>query len=403
MDSSLHAHEALGSAMRTADFSLVQGGPMYRLWLRLGLASDPIGLVRRRILLAVLLAWLPLLLLSAVEGRAWPGSAVIPFLLDVEAHVRLLLVVPFMIVAEVIAHRRMRRVERQFRDLQLIPPQEQSRFDAAVNSVAHMRDSPPAEIVFLALVYGVGVLVVWRTQGVLDPSAWYVKTVSGALRPSLAGWWMACISLPLFQFLLIRWCWRLFIWARFLWQVSRLHLDLIPTHPDRCGGLGFLAMVRMAFAPLLLAQGAMLSGLMANRILYAGASLPQFKIELVVVVSLMVLVVLGPLLVFVPHLERAGRAGQRHYGILAQDYGRAFERKWLHGAAPSEELLGSADMQSLADLGSSYEVVHEMRWVPFTWQTVVFLAVITLVPVLPLTLTMFSIQELLGRLVSLVL
>ena len=140
------------------------------------------------------------------------------------------------------------------------------------------------------------------------------------MQPSLAGWWLGCVSLPLFQFLLLRWYFRLFIWARFLWQVSRIELKLMPTHPDRCGGLGFLALVSHAFAPLLLAQGALLAGMMANRIFYAGAKLPEFKVEIIGLVAVMVFAVLGPLLVFAPKLAAAKRAGLREYGTLAQRY-----------------------------------------------------------------------------------
>jgi hypothetical protein len=63
-------------------------------------------------------------------------------------------------------------------------------------------------------------------------------------------------------------------------------------------------------------------------------------------------------------------------------------------------LLGSADIQSLADLGNSYEVVRGMRLVPFTKETVFQLGVLTLLPVLPLILTMISLEELLGRLLA---
>ena len=183
------------------------------------------------------------------------------------------------------------------------------------------------------------------------------------------------MSLPLFQFLLLRWYFRLFLWARFLWQVSRIDLQLVPTHPDRCGGLGFLASVVYAFAPLLLAQGVVLAGMIATRIFFTGAQLPQFKVELIGLVAVMVFAVLGPLLVFSPRLEAAKRAGLREYGTLAQRYVREFDQKWLRGGAPPDEpLVGSADIQSLADLGNSFEVVKEMRWVPFTLPTVLHLA-----------------------------
>jgi hypothetical protein len=261
-----------------------------------------------------------------------------------------------------------------------------------------LRNSVTAEVLLIAFVYIVGVGFIWRTQMALDVASWYGVSADGALRPSLAGWWMGCVSLPVFQFLLLRWYFRLFIWARFLWQVSRLELALVPTHPDRSGGLGFLELVGYMYAPLLVAQGALLAGTMADRIFYAGAGLPDFKVELVGVVVLMVFVVLGPMLVFVPALAAAKRAGLRDYGTLAQRYVREFDQKWLRGGAPAgEPLVGSGDIQSLADLGNSFAVVQDMSLVPFTWRTVLQLAVATLLPVAPLLLTMFSLEQLLGQ------
>jgi hypothetical protein len=117
----------------------------------------------------------------------------------------------------------------------------------------------------------------------------------------------------------------------------------------------------------------------------------------------MVFAVLGPLLVFLPKLSAAKRAGLREYGVLAQRYAREFDHKWLRGGAPADEpLLGSGDIQSLADLGNSYEVVKEMRLVPFTVQTVLQLTVTTLLPVAPLLLTMIPLDELLEGLLKVV-
>ena len=242
----------------------------------------------------------------------------------------------------------------------------------------------------------------WRTQIALAIPSWHSVPLNGRWHPTMAGWWLGLVSLPLFQFLLLRWYFRMFVWARFLWQVSRLELQLVPTHPDRCGGLGFLGSIVYAFTPLLLAQGVVLAGVMANRIFYAGAHLPQFKAELIGLVALMVFAVLGPLLVFSQRLEAVKRAGLREYGTLAQRYVREFDRKWLRDAAPDEPLIGSADIQSLADLGNSFEVVKEMRWVPFAIPTVLHLAVVTLMPVLPLMLTIVPLDELLDRLLRII-
>jgi hypothetical protein len=366
------------------DFSLVLGGPLYQLWRGTRLAGDALQLLRRRIIVAAVLAWMPLLLLSIAEGHAWGNRVGLPFLHDVELHVRLLIALPLLIVAELVVHQRMRSVAGMFLERGLIPDTARAQFDSAIASALRLRNSIPAEALLLAFVYVVGVGFIWRTQGALDVASWYGMAADGKWRPSLAGWWLGAVSLPMFQFLLLRWYFRLFIWARFLWHVSRIDLQFLPTHPDRCGGVAFLGLVSHAFAPVLLAQGVVLAGTMANRIFFAGATLIQFKVELAGVVAVMVFMILGPLLVFGPQLAAAKRAGLREYGTLAQRYAREFDHKWLR------------------DLGNSFEVVKGMRWVPFTMQTVVHLAATTLAPVVPLTLTMISLEQLLERLLKIV-
>ena len=213
--------------------------------------------------------------------------------------------------------------------------------------------------------------------------------------------WYGYISLPIFQFLLLRWYFRLFIWMRFLWNVSRIELSLIPIHPDRLGGLGFLSKTAYAFALLATAHGTLLAGQIANRIFYLGAGLLEYKAEIAVVVVFMLAMVVGPLLVFAPQLARAKRTGMREYGTLAERYVREFDAKWLRGGAPaSEALVGSADIQSLADLGTAYGVVRTMRLVPVTKDLIVQIAVATLVPIVPLALTLMPLEELLKRLLG---
>ncbi len=386
----------------SSDFSLVLGGPLYQLFRRTRIAGDTMQLLHRRLAVLTLLAWLPLLLLSVAEGHAWGTSVKVPFLYDIEMHVRLLLAMPLLIMAELVVHMRMRPVVRQFVERGLVPGPSRAKFDAVVASAARLRNSITAEVLLIALVYVVGVGLIWRTQMAIGVASWYGEPVGGRLQPSLAGWWMGCVSLPLFQFLLLRWYFRLFIWGRFLWQVSRIELSLTPTHPDRCGGVGFLSSVINAFSPVLFAQGTLLAGTLANRIFYAGATLPEFEVEVIGLVAVMVFAIIGPLMAFAPKLAALKRDGLREYGTLAQRYAREFEHKWLRGGAEDEPLMGSADIQSLADLGNSFTVVSEMRPVPFTLRTVLQLAVVTVLPVVPLLLTMISMKELLERLLTIV-
>jgi len=381
------------------DFSLVLGGPLFQLLRRSHMSGDALELVRQRIIIIALLAWLPLLLLSALEGQALGGSAAVPFLLDVEVHVRFLVAVPLFIAAELVVHQRMRFVVRQFLDRNLIPESAMTRFDAAIASAFRLRNSVLAEVLLIAFVYVVGVLLVWRQYTALATATWYaVPTVSG-LQLSLSGMWYGYVSLAIFQFLMLRWYFRIFIWMRFLWQVSRIDLSLVPTHPDRVGGLGFLANTVYAFTPLAVAHGAMLAGMIANRIFYLGAALPDFKIEIAVLVVFLLGIVLGPLLVFAPQLAQAKRTGNREYGTLAERYVREFDAKWLRGGAPADEpFVGSGDIQSLADLGNSFEVVRTMQIAPITRDAILRLAAATLAPIVPLLLTMMPLEELLKKL-----
>src|SRR5512143_3813596 len=144
------------------DFSLVLGGPLFQFMRRAHLTDDALTLLRQRILVLALFAWLPLLILSVLEGQALGGRAAVPFLLDVDVHVRFLVALPLLIVAELVVHQRMRVVVRQFLERHLIPERATPRFEAAIASAVRLRNSVVAEVLLLACVYGVGVLIVWR-------------------------------------------------------------------------------------------------------------------------------------------------------------------------------------------------------------------------------------------------
>jgi hypothetical protein len=286
------------TAQVPSDFSLVLGGPLYQLFRRSHLSGATLELLHRRIIFISLFAWLPLLLLSAINGQLLNRSIEMPFLFDVEAHIRLLLAVPLLIGAELIVHQRLREIPSQFLARDLIPENARPKFDAAFASLLRLRSSVLAELVLIAIVYGVGVLVVLRHVASLDTDSWY--TVPSALGSGLspAGIWFKYVSVPIFQFLLLRWYFRMFIWARFLWQVSSIELCLVPTHPDRVAGLGFLSNTVFAFVPLAAAHGVALAGMIANRIAHFGATLPAFKAEIAIVVIFVQCLVFFPLLLF---------------------------------------------------------------------------------------------------------
>jgi len=380
------------------DFSLVLGGPTYQFFRKSHLAGDALEMLYRRLIIITLLAWLPLLLLSTISSSTG-GVGRLSFFHDVEVHVRFLVALPVLIAAELIVHSRIRPVVHRFVERRIVILQDLPRFERAIDSAVSFRNSIPIELGLLLLVYTLG-LWLWRSRIAIVAPTWYALP-GGRWHLTPAGVWYVFVSIPILQFLLLRWYLRLFIWFRFLWQVSRIDLNLVPTHPDRCAGLAFLGRSAYAFGPVLFAQGAMLAGLVAARVLYRGESLTSFKLQIGGFIVFFVVAILGPLVMFTPGMARAKRKGLADYGLLAQRYVESFEQKWVLGH-PAEQLLGSADIQSLADLGNSYAVVNEMRSIPFGLQDITRLAVATAAPLLPLMLTIFSPEELIMRVIKVV-
>lgn len=381
------------------DFSLVLGGPLFQIFWRAHLSGPALELLRRRIMVISLTAWLPLGILAAIEGH-FLGRQTLSFLGDIESHVRFLVALPLLIAAELVVHRRIRPVIKLFLKRGIVTPEDTPKFYAAIDAALRARNSPWLELAVLLFTYIAGHLF-WRHQVALEASTWYASPDGTGIHLTLAGYWYSFVSLPIFQFILLRWYLRLGIWFLFLWRTSRLQLRLMSAHPDRSGGIGFLGGISYAFAPVLLAQGTLLAGLIASRIFYQGQNLMSFKVTIIMLAGFFVLMILGPLTIFTPQLSRARLNGLGEYGNLATAYVTGFDEKWFHGV-PKGKLLGSTDIQSLADLANSYAVVSDMRLVPFTLKDMLRLAVATVLPISPLLLTVMPFEELLTRFVKMI-
>jgi hypothetical protein len=378
------------------DFSLVLGGPVFQFFRKSHLSNDGLDLLRRRIVVITSIAWLPLAVLAWFSAEK---AGRLSFFHDIEVHVRFLLALPILIAAELVVHSRIRRAVSRFVDQRLVPPHEISRFNSAIDSAMKLRNSISLELGLLLLVYTLG-LWLWHSRVTTSTSNWYALS-GNRWDLTAAGRWYVFVSLPIVQFILLRWYMRLFIWFRFLWQVSKLNLHLIPTHPDRCAGLAFLGKSSYAFGPILFAQGTLLAGLVASRVLYGGQNLLSFKLQIVGFIAFFVLIILAPLVMFTPQMAQAKRKGLADYGLLAQSYVAKFERKWvLEIPDGSEDLLGTGDIQSLADLGNSYALVRDMRALPFGLEDITRLAAATAAPLLPLLFTVFSPEEIITRIVK---
>jgi len=382
-------------------FLVTGGGPSHRLEVRLGLIrTDPRGMVRRS-LTCILATWVPLLALAVLQGHATGRLVAIPFLGDFAVHARFLLAVPMLLAATVLGPW-LADAAGYFVDSGLVAAEDSGKFDAAIDLGLRWRDSGAVELVLVLLAYALAVANL--TSLAVHVSTWYAVRTDSGITMTWAGWWFVLFCVPLMQFLILRWLWRAFLWAQFLWRMNRLKLQLVPTHPDQAAGLAFVGEVQQYFAIVLFAFSIAIAGVLANGIIYDGVPLSHYAPVIVIYVVAALVMFLTPIFVFSATLWRTKRVGLFQYGRLGSEYTSAFHRKWIsNGGQIKETLLGTGDIQSLADLGNSYLFVRKMNLAPMRLYTPVCLILACLIPMAPLTLTMMPIEEILKMAVKVLL
>jgi len=372
--------------MSMAPFSLVDGGPLCRLFRRLGcVRPDSETNYRKAAILLVAVTWGPLIVLALVESVMTGGAPVI----DWGIHARLLVAIPFLFQAEASLRMRTRRAIELFRS-ERWAGDEENRVTKILATAQRLRDAVAPEVILLGLAVIGSQAVVWRVGGVRS----VLRQLT--LDPQLIAprYWYALIALPVFQFLVYRMMWRWGIWTHLLWRLSRLPVKPIATHPDLAGGLSFLSLPSAGFAWVIAGLSAAQAGVWANKVLVANAELMSFRPHLLAFTVGAVVVALGPLLAFSGHLWRCRFAAKIDYGDLAIDYTRQFQARRIV-RRDRDDLMGSADIQSLADLGNSFEVITKMRPVPFGPLLAALIAAAAVLPMIPLVLLRLSLMDLL--------
>jgi hypothetical protein len=376
-------------------FDLVGRGPSFRLAQRLGFNRPDRPRRIRKILLLIIVTWAPLVILSLVAGHALGDRVAVTLLRDPVILSRFLFVLPLLALAEVVVAQSLAVQARQLLASGVVPAREAVKLEAAKAEALRLRESVIAEgvILVLALMTAIIARVVVRLGA--GESTWE-RTREGI---TLAGWWYIQVSLPILLFFLLRWLWIFLIWSRFLFRVSRLNLELTPTHPDRAGGLGFLGWGLASFGLVLMAVSAVLSGSLAYEIVHRGSSLNILKYHIMVFVVLAIVTLHAPLLLFTGRLARCRFRGLLDFGSLIGDHDRAFDEKWLKSpSANDSSLLGSPDVSTLANVAQVYEHVDRMQLLPFDKKALIVLVAAALIPMIPLLGTVTGLTEILSML-----
>lgn len=365
--------------------------------LGMGQAKKIFFLYKYRIVIVCLFAWLPLFVLSIFDGVLITGAKV-PFIYDLDAHIRFLISLALLLYADEVTNAALDRVVKQFVNCNIIELEDTKKFKLFIASAKQISSSIIAQTLILLLVI---ISAIWFSRNLFSfkVSAWYGSHENHIRKLTIAGYWYAYVSLPIFQFILLRWYYRIAIWYRFLWQVSRLPLKLNSLHPDRTGGIGFLGVSMFAFLPILIAHSVLLSGMIYNHIWHEGAKLSQYYEEIIGMIILLTAMPLVPLIFYIVSLVKTKQYGTFSYAITASNYVNGFRHKWIDKQTKDDQLsmLGTPDLQSLADLFNSFQVSWGMRIIPFERKAIILLIILVALPFLPLLFTDISVDKIIHR------
>jgi hypothetical protein len=363
------------------DISLFRGGLFYRLQLQCNLIGVHGWNLPRRIALILAVAWLPLVIITALFGRDQLGG----LLKDYVVYSRIVIAVPALLIGQLFMEWAFRTIISHVKEAELLGEEDLRKFDGVIAIQKRLRDSDFPELIILALVFAD--LVLLSDSKVANAPAWATIKNGGMAHLSAAGWYYGLVSVPIYQFLMGLNLWKWILWAFFALRLSRMDLKLVATHLDGHGGLGFLSLSPAAFGATAFAVSTAIGGAWRDEILHSGRRLASFELPVAILLVLLFAVGLGPLCFFVERLTTLRKTAMLKYGILAQLQATDFHDRWISDHRSREkEPLGMTEATKLIDLAISYDCIKRMWPFPIDKSTLVGFALAILVPLVPVVL-----------------
>ena len=359
------------------DVSLIRGGPFYRLQQSTRLIAPDEWNVGRRITFVIAVAWVPLVLMKLLFNR----GSLTPFLRDYGMNVRVFIAVPVLIAAQPLMESIFRKMVNHIYAARLLDDEDLPRMDELLARLVRLRDSWLPEVIILLLV-AVRTMFIYQTQ--LPQYPWMTYGTGNDLHLTLTGWYALLVSAPILQFLVGLTLWKWLLWTVFAFRFSKFNLRIVASHPDGNGGLGFLGMTPLAFAPLACATTIVIGATFRRQILHEGAHLNHFVLPAIVLAAIFLIMALGPLAFFVPRLAAARRKGMMDYAILGQIQSTDFHEKWIVARVGHDgEFMGAPEISTLCDYGQAYEKIEDMKPFPLDKGALIGLALAVVIPALP--------------------
>ncbi|HEX7417359.1 MAG TPA: hypothetical protein VF315_04820 [Steroidobacteraceae bacterium] len=393
-----------------AAFSLFDGDWLHRVYARLHVSNHVRFRILKRCALMVVLTWVPVALLAMRGGLVGGGLTPTNFFADFAAYAQFLIALPLFMAAEPIVDSSTRGAARQLISCGIVTPADSAQLYRIHTLITRLRRSCWSDIVCIVLAYALSLAILVPEFGAHPTTTWHVQD-DGHLRTlSAAGCWEFLIALPLLNYTWLRFIWKILLWIFYLERVTRMRLDLHPTHPDLTGGIGFISEAQSRFAIFILAYGisniAATVGYEIVILKYDLWTMPVWGPLLGFTIGAPLLFTL-PLFMFTRQLYRSKRRALAVYRERVTEHSRQVEGRWLLStrvvqSAPEE----IRELAELATLGTLFSRIEHMRVVPFDLRSFGQLigsslgSVATLLPLLHVNGDFTRIFEAIGKLLG---
>ena len=373
------------------ELSLVRDDLPFRFQQRVGLIPKKgLGVLRRALFFA-LITWLPLVLWAVFKGRALSGPVDEPLLQHFGIHARFLIAVPLLIMGEAMMHKLMVRLIPYFLTSGLVRADQRGAFKEIIRGVMRLRNLTKPWLIIAVLI------LAWTLFKPAGTDEHQLIWAAGGF----GEFWFKYVSRPIFTLLMAAWLWRLVLLVILLKRIAGIGLDLVPTHADRAGGLGFLEKLPTAFSLFALAVSAVLASQLAHEVVYHGVHVQSLKGLLAAFLIVVIGLCIAPLLVFIGPLAAAKRQALLEYGTLVGQHGRLVRRRWILGETLDDDsLLDAQELGPVADTLALYDAVKNMRVAPIGKSAIMGVALPALIPLLVLFSIEVPIKDVLTKLLG---
>jgi hypothetical protein len=353
-------------------FSLFAGDLFNRIFNHIWLSSRSVTHLAGRSLALSGVTWGPMAVFAACQGLYSAHIEARNFFADYAAYGQFIIAIPLFVVAERVVDRHTRDAARQFLLSGAIAPRDLAKVGPIHARVRRMRLDKRAERAWFALAYllsfftigpemiGRGPQSTWHTGA----GAQHAFTFPGGL--TIAGAWLMFAALPILNYIWIRLAWKIVIWTTYLYRMSRLQLQIVASHPDLTGGIGFISTVQAKWAIVIFAYGVSnVAAVIAYKvgIEHASPLLMPVWAPAVGFVILAPSLFTVPLLMFTRALFRAKRRAMAAYRGHVRELAVSVESRWFSAHVADGAQLG--DLANLNSMAAALARVEQMRVVPF--------------------------------------